>query len=111
MRRSLTLTEILISAFIVATCFVAVIVVFVNIRGLTGGFKKNYYASLLAESNLNNLWLSVREDTWNSGDLSLGAHTPSPSSVTAEGITYNLSYTVNSVSGKDYRKVEFTVSW
>jgi len=109
MRKSLTLTEILISAFIIATCFAAVIAVFVNIRGFTYSFEKNYNATLLATTNLNNLWLSVREDTWNSGDLSTGNHTLS--SVTVGGTTYNLSYEVSSASGKDYRQVDFKVSW
>jgi len=107
MRRSLTLTEILVSAFIVATIFAAVIAVFINIRGFTGGFEKNYNANLLAESNLNNLWLSVKEDTWDSGDLSEGTH--DLGSVTIGGTTYDLSYEV-STSG-DYRKVDFKVSW
>ena len=109
MRKSLTLTEILVSAFIIATVFVAIIAIFVNIRGLTRGFEKSYYATLLATSNLNNLWLSTREDVWDSGNLSVGAH--NFPSVTIEGTTYDLNYTVNNVSGKEYRKVEFTVSW
>lgn len=107
MRRSLTLTEILVSAFIIATTFAAVIAVFINIRGLTSGFRKNYNANLLAESNLNDLWLSVREDTWDSGGLSEEAH--DLDSVTVGGVTYNLSYEVSTSGG--YRKVDFKVSW
>ncbi len=109
MKKSLTLTEILVSAFIIATSFTAVIVVFVNIGGFTQTFEKSYYATLLAASNLNNLWLSVREDTWDLGALSSGNHTLS--SVTMERTTYNLSYTVSNISGVDYRKVDFKVSW
>lgn len=108
-KKSLTLTEILVSAFIIATTFAAIIAVFVNIRGLTRSLEKNYNATLLATSNLNNLWLSVREDTWDSGNLSVGTY--NLGSVTVGGVTYNLSYTVNSVSGKDYRQVDFKVSW
>ena len=113
MRKSLTLTEILVSAFIIATSFVAVTTVFVNVRGLTRNLEKSFYANLIATSNLNNLWLAVREDTWDSGNLSVGNHTPSPSSVEIEGTTYNLSYTVDdkSASGKEYREVDFTISW
>jgi len=109
MRKSLTLTEILVSAFIITTLFAAVIAVFINIKGLMQNVKKAPYATLLAESNLNNLWLSVRGDAWDSEGLSVGTH--NLSSVTIGGTTYDLSYTVSDVPGEDYRKVDFTVSW
>jgi len=105
MRKFFTLLEILVAAFIVMVIFAAIMAVFVNIRGIARFAEDIFEAALLAESNLNNLFSEVREDTWDSGALSLGSHD------LGSVEDYSLSYDVESVPGQDYRKVTFSISW
>ncbi|RKY40614.1 MAG: hypothetical protein DRP76_01540 [Candidatus Omnitrophota bacterium] len=107
MRNFFTLLEILVATFIVMVIFAAIIAVFANIRGTVRFAEDVFEGALLAESNLNALFSEVREDTWDSGALSLGSY-----DLGSLG-KYSLSYNVEpvTVTGQECRKVTFNISW
>ncbi len=110
-KNTFILTEVLIGAFLLATTFAVVLAIFVSARGYVLHSQKRIIAANLLRSLYNELYYKIRADNWSdtSGDFSLGVH--NLGSVTIENISYNQSYTVSRVSGREYKQISITVTY
>jgi hypothetical protein len=123
-RRSVTLTEVIVGAVILATTFGGLLATFVGVQRYIVRANKRLVSANLGRSVLDTLYVGVRADTWDSTDLSLplsiGEHTSPPGIGTGIDIgihTYTGSYLVSAgddVDGdgqSDYRQVDVSVNY
>ncbi|MCD6583789.1 MAG: type II secretion system protein [Candidatus Omnitrophica bacterium] len=109
MKKFFTLTEVLVGAVILSLILAGLISAFVAAKKYISHSNKRLIAFNLARGKLNELYQAVREDTWGSGDLSVGTHTLA--GVTIEGVNYTGSYTVIPKRGREYRQVVITIQY
>ena len=114
MKKSVTLIETLVGALILAIVFAGLLATFIGARKYVNRANKRLVASYLVRRQLVELHQAVREDTWDSGDLS-EPQTNNFGGWLIDGVTYQgtpaNNYQVASVAGKDYREVEVTVNY
>jgi len=98
-RKSFTLLEVLVSAMIVAIVFAGIVGTIVAARRYILHATHRLTAVNLGRRTLENLTNAVRQDTWNSGLLALGAHNDifGAGGVFIDRDSYGASYTVNEV--------------
>ena len=127
MRKSVTLTEVLVSAVILASVAAGLFATFVSVRRYINRANRRIIAANLARSVLEDLYKNVRADTWNSSanplyapstgswqqsdDLSSVFGSPS---LTIDNNLYggmNSYYQVRQIAGRDYREVQVFVEY
>lgn len=109
MKKYFTLTEVLVGAVILSLILGGLISLFTAAKRYVTHSTKRLIAFTLARSKLNELYQAVREDIWESGDLSVDTH--SLPTITIEGVNYSGSYKVKSVPGREYRQVVITIQY
>ncbi len=123
-RRSVTLTEVVVGAVILATAFGGLLATFLGVQRYIVRANKRLVSANLGRSVLDTLYAGVRADTWDSTDLNLpltiGDHTNPPgigSGIDIGVHTYTGSYVVsagedvNSDGQSDYRQVDVSVNY
>lgn len=108
-KKAVSLVEILVAALILGIVVAGIVSVFFTARNYIARANKRSVATSLSHSNLRVLPGAVREDTWGSGDLSLGT-----TSLPQENIdlySYSGRRIVRPVEFQDYRQVEIRVSY
>lgn len=111
MRKSASLTEVIIGAVILATVFTGLIAVVVSSRKFISRASRRLTSANLIRASISDLYYQVRNDTLATGALSSGVH--NISNFTIDNVVYTRNYTVNASveSGYDYRKVDMTASF
>jgi len=112
MKKTVSLAEVIVGAIILVTVFGSFLAAFTGVRGYVRRANKRLVSANLARSALNRLYKEVRQDTWDSGALSV--HTEDLPNYDIDGLAYNggavnNNYVVSSVDGRDYRKVDITI--
>ena len=107
-----TIIEIIVAMLLITTVSAVALTSFVSASRWAS--PSELVAIYDARGKLDQLYESVRQDTWNAGGnaLSLGTHT---ATVNIDGRSYTRTYVVTSVSlggnADAYRKVVVTDSW
>ena len=110
-RHGFTLLEVLIATIILAGMGAILFGSFLTARRwvvqATSGVPMN-----LARERLDELQMSVRMDTWNTGQMKVSAPawTAEPA-ITLDSVSYTRSTRVSTVPAMQYRKVEAKVEW
>ena len=113
-RKGFTLLEIMVAMMLLVGVGSLVIIALANAARLAKPAPEKYTAYNVARKTSENLADAVRDDTWNSGNLTPGAHPLV--AATYNGVSYTPEYTVVDVDvngdGKvDYRKTDTKVQW
>lgn len=115
MKKAVSLAEVMVSIIILALSVTGIITVFYTARNYIARTEKRSAATSLSHSNLRVLPQAVRADTWDTGGLSTGTKSLSPSEI---GIhSYSGGYQVDSVDHpfitgiEDYRQVEIRITY
>jgi len=106
-----TLLEILVSLLILSIVITGIMSVFIASRRYIVRSRHRLQAANLARQVLEGLYKDVRQDTWDTGGLSVGSSKNCGISCSLDNISCTCRYSVNNVSGYDYRKVDVTINW
>ena len=114
-KKSMTLIEVIIAAFILSALFAGFFATFTGTRRYVNRANRRLIASNLAKAVLNNLYRDVREDTWNAGNLAItGVPVPLPNyNIDVPGygsVADPNEYIVDAVAGQEYRQVTVTIN-
>ena len=114
-KKSFGLTEIIVSAVILASVMAGFLATFVGVKKYINRSSRRTIAANYIRSELSSLYNEVREDTWDTGKLQDGKHTSLPVTINAKG--YSGSYTVtdcntagNCDNDGNYRRVEMKIT-
>lgn len=108
--KALTLIEIIVSSLIFSAILTGFLSVVVSIRRLNREMFHRLQAINLARGVLEELCEEVREDTWDSGGLSVGLHDKGTVAI-LDQIDYSAKYSVSSGPGGEIRKVRLDIEW
>lgn len=109
MKRAVTLVEVIAGAMILAVAFAGLLATFISVRRYTNRVNKRSIATNLAVWKLNDLYRAVREDTWDSGDLTPAIYSMNDYTIDEHSYLLN-SYSVSNVAG-GYRRVSVTINY
>ncbi len=117
MKKSVTLTEVIIGSLILAVTFSGLLATFMSVRKYVKRANKRLIATDLVTQALNGLYRHVRYDRWDLDDLSdTGAGSADIPAYTIDNQLYEdlasptqNSYTVTTVG--DYRQVTLTINY
>lgn len=109
MKKSVTLVEILVASFILASALAGLLATFAAVRTYITRSNVRLAATNIARGVLNQLKVNVTAATWNTGDLA--GNTSNNMNVTIEGKIYNGTYNVTNVTGRDYRQVIMNIAY
>ena len=105
-----TLVELTVATLLLVTVVAGLFAAFVSANRWIK--PQSAVASNVARERLETLFEAVRQDWWDVGGRPLSIGGPyADGTTTLDGVTYTRTYTVSSVSGTDYRKVEARVTW
>ena len=110
-RHGFTLLEVLIATIVLAGMGAILFGTFVTARLWVVNGSESTPVNL-ARERLEELQMSVRQDTWNAGDLKVSAPawTAEPA-IVLEGTSYTRRTRVSAIPARQYRKVEAKVEW
>jgi prepilin-type N-terminal cleavage/methylation domain-containing protein len=106
--RGFTLVEVIASLMIILIAVTGIFASLIAAARYVRNSKDRITSVDFSRLRLEGLRQSVRQDTWNSADLKVGAN--NTTSYTIGNFTYNLTYDVNATSG-DYRKVTIAANY
>ena len=110
-KKTFTLTEIIVGSIILASVFGGLVASFIAVCCyINKASMRLIAANLLARDVLSRLYNEVREDTYDTGGLSIGNHN-NAINITIDGSQYTGSYTVSSIQERDYRRVSIAVNY
>ena len=116
-KRSITLTEVIVGAIILASVFGGLLATFVAVRKYINRANKRLVSANLARMVLDDLYPEVSADTWDSDNTEQNKLWPdatySPVDVTIENRNYKGDYTVEDMTdeGREYRKVDVSINY
>jgi len=118
MKKSISLTEVIVGAVILAGTFAALFATFVGVRRYVKRANKRLITVNLEKRVFGDLYRYVRQDTWDTGGLKLTLGVPVDlPDYSIDNIIYQRSspdqnrYEVNPAAGMDYRKVTVTINY
>lgn len=108
--RGFTLVEIIVALMVILVAATGVLASFIAAKRYTVRANHRIIAMNLARQKLEMLRAQMRQDTWDSGNLSIGNYNESLSS---ESRLTNATrgYQVQAVSDKEYRRVIMNITW
>jgi type II secretory pathway pseudopilin PulG len=116
-KKTFTLTEIIVGSIILASIFGGLVASFVATRRYVNRANTRLISANLARSVLNGLYNEVRQDTYDTGGLSVGTHN-NVINVSIDNHQYTGDYEVSSIDingdgtpDRDYRRVIITVNY
>jgi len=110
-KRSTSLFEVVVATVIFSLVMAGMASVFVSGKRYILRARDRITSSEVGKLFLEPLQLAVRQDTWNSGNLSIGAHSCGVSQK-INNIPYTAQYQVDAVDGiEDLRRVTVKVNW
>lgn len=109
-RAGFSLLEVLVAAMLLATSVAVIFGAFVSAHKFPKPEVGRGFNTHIAREKLEELAEAVRQDWWALTNKPLSTGVTAADTVTYNGTDYDRSYAVSGVSGKDYRKVEITVS-
>jgi len=112
-RKSVTLLEIMVAAFILAAVIAGTLASFVAVRNYVRRSGIRLSVANLARGRLNALFPQVDASIWNnaSATLSLANGTLNTTNESSDGTGYTINYSVSNVTGRTYRLVTMNVSY
>ena len=123
MKRTVTLTEVVVASVILALVFGGLFASFIAVRNYVNRANKRLIVINLVRRTFNSLYPAVREDWWNDENMPLYAG-PACLNPDGEWCVYNLpdysidninyennDYRVKNIPGKDYREVKVTIHY
>ena len=111
-KSGISLLEIIVSMIILALVMVGLMNVFVVGRGYMAHSRFRTSAGQLATVFLDPLQNEVREDTWDSNNLSVTTTPQTRATQEIDGITYTPTYFItDESSGAALRRVRVNVTW
>lgn len=111
-KKAVSLIEVTIGALIFSISAAGLFSVFRAQRFATEQTENRLEAAYVARQVLEDLRTKVDPQTWNTGALTLGAHTLPPIPSSNPLVTYNVTYNVTEPeAGVDIRRVDLTVTW
>ena len=105
-----SLLEVLVASTLLATSVAVIFGAFVSAHKFPKPEIGRGFGTHLVREKLEELAEAVRQDWWPAANKPLTIGLTAADSVTYNGTAYARSYTVSGVAGKDYRKVQITVS-
>ena len=95
--RAFSLMEVVVGTIIIAAFFGGLTAIFVSVRRYVLHANSRLVATNLGRQQLNNLYGEVRQDTWDTGNLSNG-HAGNTNAADIDGRQYNGNFTVNNMT-------------
>ena len=109
-KKAVSLVEILVASFILASVFAGLLASFIAVRKYVTRANSRLVGVNMARGVLGSLYPYVRADTWDSAGLNDGNTTAIPAT-TVDGGNYAGNYTVSNVSGHTYREVTINITY
>ncbi len=105
-----TLVEVIVALMVILVAATGVLASFIAAKRYTVRANHRIIAMNLARQKLEILRAHMRQDTWDSGNLSVGSYSESLSSE-SRLINGTRGYQVQAVSDKEYRRVIMNITW
>ncbi|UCC94371.1 MAG: hypothetical protein JSW40_06050 [Candidatus Omnitrophota bacterium] len=112
MRKSITLTEVIVGAIIIASVFAGLLASFIAVRRYVAHANRRLIALNLSRTVINGLFEDVDQSRWapgSGGGLEPGDH--DVDSFRIENVFFEGNYTVTQPAGHEYREMEIRIQY